>query len=282
MALWNTALLYCWIGVGSAIDSLGREFIEKLAEQFPDDVNLLLSRAAGLVSWTDDRIVPDLSVHVEDIAFETPQARVRDLSADLHVTGLAPLATSGRQTLTATVQPGGLPAAPLSLQFELKAKPAVHVETLTYDFAGGRITASPFTIDPAHPNFTTNFTINFTIEPLDSFSSSSGTLPGNEVVTPAPLTVTGITADKVYDGTTTAEALMQERPPLSEIAPAITSMYSRQFSIQSSPMRNLLQPGPWSWMAGLLAYWAMVFLSPKISERPELLRISAAPSWSVG
>ena len=113
------------------------------------------ARAAGLVSWTDDRIVPDLSVHVEDIAFETPQARVRDLTADLHVTGLAPLATSGRQTLTATVQPGGLPAAPLSLQFELKAKPAVHVETLTYDFAGGRITASPFTIDPAHPNFTT-------------------------------------------------------------------------------------------------------------------------------
>ncbi len=113
------------------------------------------ARAAGLVSWTDDGIVPDLSVHVEGIAFETPQARVRDLRADLHVTSLTPLATSGRQTLTATVQPGGLPAAPLSLQFELKAKPAVHVEALTYGFAGGRITASPFTIDPAHPDFTT-------------------------------------------------------------------------------------------------------------------------------
>jgi hypothetical protein len=113
------------------------------------------ARAAGLVSWTGDTIVPDLSVHVEDIAFETPQAKVSGLRADLHVTSLTPLATTGRQTLTATVKPGGLPAAPLSLQFELKAKPAVHVEALTYDFAGGRITASPFTIDPAHPDFAT-------------------------------------------------------------------------------------------------------------------------------
>lgn len=113
------------------------------------------ARAAGLVSWTGDTIVPDLAVHVEDIAFETPQAKVSGLRADLHVTSLTPLATSGRQTLTATVKPGGLPAAPLSLQFELKAKPAVHVEALTYDFAGGRITASPFTIDPAHPDFAT-------------------------------------------------------------------------------------------------------------------------------
>ncbi len=112
-------------------------------------------RAAGLLSWTADKVVPDLAVHVEDIAFETPQAKVSGLHADLHVTSLTPLATTGRQTLAATVQPGGLPAAPLSLQFELKGKPAVHVEALAYDFAGGRITASPFTIDPAHPDFTT-------------------------------------------------------------------------------------------------------------------------------
>lgn len=113
------------------------------------------ARAAGLVSWAGDKIVPDLSVHLEDIGFQTPQARVSSLRADLHVTSLIPLATSGRQTLAAIVQPGGLPAAPLSLQFELKAKPSVHVEALAYDFAGGRITASPFTIDPAHPDFTT-------------------------------------------------------------------------------------------------------------------------------
>ena len=41
-------------------------------------------------------------------------------------------------------------------------------------------------------------------------------------------------------GTTTAEALMQLRPPLSEMAPAIMSMNSGQRSISSSPMRILL------------------------------------------
>ena len=85
-----------------------------------------------------------------------------------------------------------------------------------------------------------------------------------------------------YFGTTMALALMHERPPLSLIAPAITSMYSRQFSMQSSPMRILLQPGPCNWIAGLFAYCAIVFLSPKMSARPQLFKISPAPSWSVG
>jgi hypothetical protein len=41
--------------------------------------------------------------------------------------------------------------------------------------------------------------------PLGNFIDSSATLAGGETITPAPLTVTGITAnDKRYDGTTTA------------------------------------------------------------------------------
>jgi hypothetical protein len=43
-----------------------------------------------------------------------------------------------------------------------------------------------------------------------------------------------------YFGTTTAEALMQLRPPLSEMEETIKSMNSGQRSIWSSPMRILL------------------------------------------
>jgi hypothetical protein len=43
-----------------------------------------------------------------------------------------------------------------------------------------------------------------------------------------------------YLGTTTAEALMQLRPPLSEMEPAMRSIHSGQRSIMSRPMRILL------------------------------------------
>ena len=81
-----------------------------------------------------------------------------------------------------------------------------------------------------------------------------------------------------YLGTTTALALMHERPPLSAMLAAITSMKLGQFSIWSSPMTNLLQPGPWIWIAGLCAYCWVVDLSPKIKARPHKFRMAAAPS----
>jgi len=71
---------------------------------------------------------------------------------------------------------------------------------------------------------------------------------------------------------------MHERPPLSAMLAAMTSMNSGQFSIWSSPMTNLLQPGPWIWIAGLWAYCWVVDLSPKIKARPHKFRMAAAPS----
>ena len=58
-----------------------------------------------------------------------------------------------------------------------------------------------------------------------------------------------------YFGTTTVDALMHERPPFAEIEVAMTSMYSRQFSMQSFPMMIFDQPGPWTSTPGLDAYF---------------------------
>jgi hypothetical protein len=79
-------------------------------------------------------------------------------------------------------------------------------------------------------------------------------------------------------GTTTAEALMQERPPFSAIEAAMRSMKSGQRSISSSPMRILLKPGPWTENFGLSRYCATVPASPKDQRAPQIFITSPAPS----
>jgi hypothetical protein len=51
---------------------------------------------------------------------------------------------------------------------------------------------------------------------------------------------------------------------VDEVAPVLDAILADE---------NLLQPGPWIWMAGLLAYCWVVDLSPKISARPQVLRM---------
>jgi hypothetical protein len=62
--------------------------------------------------------------------------------------------------LKATVEAGGLPPSDMTLQFHLEPAPALAVETLTADFSGGRISTSPFVIDPAQPQLDTTLTID--------------------------------------------------------------------------------------------------------------------------
>ncbi len=75
-----------------------------------------------------------------------------------------------------------------------------------------------------------------------------------------------------YFGTTTAEALMQERPPLSEIEPTMTSMNSRPVLDLVLADEDLAAAGAVALNCGLSAYCATVLASPKISARPQSLQ----------
>ena len=109
------------------------------------------ARASGTVSWKGHSIVPDLHLRLKDSGFETDQATVRSLGGDLHITQLTPPATAAHQVLTATISPGGLSPSKLTLRFELMPKPAIRIEDITSEFAGGTLRASPFIVDPSHP-----------------------------------------------------------------------------------------------------------------------------------
>ncbi|WP_170921073.1 intermembrane phospholipid transport protein YdbH family protein [Enhydrobacter aerosaccus] len=107
--------------------------------------------AKGTVHWNGSTIVPDLLVRLEDIAFDTDNAKVSSIDAEIRLSGLVPPSTPPHQIVKALLQPGGLPVSALTLQFQLQTKPAIIVEALASEFADGKISASPFTIDPAHP-----------------------------------------------------------------------------------------------------------------------------------
>lgn len=111
--------------------------------------------ANGTVSWRGRSIVPDLRLHLKGVGFETEQATVGGLNGDLRITQFTPLTTAPHQVVTATIAPGGLPPSTLTVRFELLPKPAIRIEDITSEFAGGRVRVSPFTVDPSHPNVDT-------------------------------------------------------------------------------------------------------------------------------
>jgi hypothetical protein len=83
------------------------------------------------------------------------------------ISGIWPLATPAGQSLQGIIEAGGLPPSQISLVFQFLAEPALRVETLRTDFVGGKISASPFTLDPAHPDLET--TIDFSQIDLAEF-----------------------------------------------------------------------------------------------------------------
>jgi hypothetical protein len=107
--------------------------------------------AKGTVRWKGSTIVPDLLVRLDGIAFETSNAKVSAGGGEIRVTGFVPPATPPHQVVTASIAPGGLPASALVLKFQVLAKPAIIVEALSMEFAGGKVAASPFTVDPGRP-----------------------------------------------------------------------------------------------------------------------------------
>ena len=115
---------------------------------------------AGMLRWKGKTLSPDLLLTLKQLAFTTSTAEVQNLNGQIKVTGLSPPATAAGQTLTATVLTAGLPPTDLTLKGQLDPKPILKLDQVTFNFAGGKITASPFAIDPALPAFATTLQVD--------------------------------------------------------------------------------------------------------------------------
>lgn len=129
------------------------EFLPTLSATLPKITGTI--SLDGTASWRDAIISPALVLHLSNGGAEVQGVRFSNLRGDIAVTSLAPLATAARQSLQGTIEAGGMPPSQAHLIFQLLAKPSLRVDALGMDLFSGEVVASPFTIDPVHPDFET-------------------------------------------------------------------------------------------------------------------------------
>jgi hypothetical protein len=115
-----------------------------LAEDVEGSVGL-----SGSIGWSKGSLSPNLILHLDGLAFATAAAQVHAVTGAVALNRLWPPATPPGQHLTAVIDAPGLRAAKVSVQGQLTAKPALRLERLAVEVAGGEIAATPFTVDPA-------------------------------------------------------------------------------------------------------------------------------------
>src|SRR5262249_40409533 len=97
---------------------------------------------------------------LKNLGLATPVARIAVINGAIKLTALWPPVTPPGQSLTAAILAPGLPPAKLALAGQLLAKPALKVDRVAVDVAGGKIGAAGFTIDPARPNTATTLKVD--------------------------------------------------------------------------------------------------------------------------
>ncbi|HEY2111507.1 MAG TPA: YdbH domain-containing protein [Dongiaceae bacterium] len=115
---------------------------------------------AGTLRWTAKALTPDLTLTLKDVSLPTSSAQIQSINGAIKLSGFWPPVTPGGQSLTATITAPGLPPAKLSLTGQLAAKPAIKLDRLAVDIAGGEISATSFTLDPASPNIATTLKVD--------------------------------------------------------------------------------------------------------------------------
>jgi len=115
---------------------------------------------AGTLRWTAKTLTPDLTLTLKDLALTTPDARIQAINGAIKLNGLWPPATPAGQSLSATIAAPGLPPAKLALTGQLQAKPALKLDRIAVDVAGGEITAGSFTLDPGAPDIATTLKVD--------------------------------------------------------------------------------------------------------------------------
>jgi hypothetical protein len=115
---------------------------------------------AGTLAWTAKALTPALTLTLKDLALTTPDARIEAINGAIKLNAFWPPATPAGQSLTATIAAPGLPPAKLALAGQLLAKPALKLDSITVDVAGGEIGAGGFTVDPAAPGIAATLKID--------------------------------------------------------------------------------------------------------------------------
>jgi hypothetical protein len=187
-----------------------------LADQF-EDVSGRLAMA-GAVRWgTGSGISADLDLLVENLALTAGPARIEQVNGVIAFDRLVPLSTPPGQQLAVGLVDFGLPLTNGLLTFQ--ASPArLAVEELRWQFAEGRIEATPFTIGSAGLRFTTTLSAEglsldqiFALTRLDGLTGK-GTMHGT-----LPITVDG--TDAVVEG----GELVSDRPGWVRYRPGAAS-----------------------------------------------------------
>lgn len=115
---------------------------------------------AGKLGYGAGKFTSDLALKLDALGFVTETATVEDLKGTIRITSPWPPATAAGQRLTAKVSSGG-ESARIDLTGQLTARPALKVERLAVDVAGGTLSTGGFstaldrpaikaTIDVAH------------------------------------------------------------------------------------------------------------------------------------
>ncbi len=115
---------------------------------------------SGAIAWRAARLAPALVLHLADLGYQMGGARIGKVVGDIHINGLMPPATTAGQALRGVIEVPGLAPMPMGLVFQLLPKPALRVESTSIAYLGGRITTSPFTIDPVQTDVSTTVALD--------------------------------------------------------------------------------------------------------------------------
>lgn len=142
---------------------------------------------AGKFSWKDNTLAPLLSLRLSKLGLSLPSMNMRDLTGAITINRFAPLTTLPDQALSATLEIPGIPTAQLTLKGQLLNGPALRVQALSVDIAGGEIKAAPLTIRTGNADIATTLSISnldmaevtklLSIEGLDGTGRLDGTIP---------------------------------------------------------------------------------------------------------
>jgi hypothetical protein len=115
---------------------------------------------SGAIAWRAGRLAPALVLHLADLAYQMGAARISKVAGDIHIISLTPPATMAGQALRGVIEVPGLVPMPMGLEFQLMPKPALRVERTSITYLGGRITTSPFTVDPVQTDVSTTVALD--------------------------------------------------------------------------------------------------------------------------
>ncbi len=115
---------------------------------------------AGRVAWTAAALTPDLSLTVKDLALTAAGAELAAINGSVKVVHLFPPATAPGQSLSATILTAGLPPMAARLTGQLLPKPALKLDRIALDVAGGEISAAALSIDPAMADIDTTLKVD--------------------------------------------------------------------------------------------------------------------------